>query len=301
MQTTGKFRNKKATFTAASNVMLFDARLDMDTKTLHNMINYYISIPGFTLYKGHLQKVTGLGQKAFNRMWKQLKETGYLVQHKLKGERGIFYYEYELFDVPQIDETVDSDKQVPDKQDEEGAAENMLAYENEHQVRKQQQASLTKTSQTKGSRQAQPVALKAPLEEAALGETVNAQRGDFINKTLENKTINNNTLSNQKNKQQQDLVVMSFNGHLLALDREIIAAYQRAFTVKPAPQVREALIVLLRRFEKTVLLYAIETAGSKGKGFDYAQGILRKLEAYEAYTMDAVFEYEERYSACKIS
>ncbi|WP_157047810.1 hypothetical protein [Cellulosilyticum ruminicola] len=52
MQTTGKFRNKKATFTAASNVMLFDERLDMDTKILHNMINYYISIPDFTLYKG---------------------------------------------------------------------------------------------------------------------------------------------------------------------------------------------------------------------------------------------------------
>lgn len=79
MQTTGKFRNKKATFTAASNVMLFDERLDMDTKILHNMINYYISIPDFTLYKGYLQKVTDLGQKAFNRMWKQLKETGYLV------------------------------------------------------------------------------------------------------------------------------------------------------------------------------------------------------------------------------
>ena len=276
MQTTGKFRNKKATFTAASNVVLFDERLDMDTKTLHNMISYYISIPNFVLYKGHLQKVTGLGQKAFNRMWKQLKETGYLVQHKLKGERGIFYYEYELFDVPQIDET-DPDKKVPDRQEEEG-------------------------------NQPQPVSLKAPLVEATLDKTVSAKRGPFINKTLENKTINNNTLSNQKNKQQQDnitsenLVVVNNpivtlqREEVTKLDAEIVSAYQRAFTTKPSPQVREALAILLRRFEKTVVLYAIETAGSKGKGFDYAKGILKKLEEYKAYTMEDVFAYEERYS-----
>ncbi len=282
MQTTGKFRNKKATFTAASNVMLFDARLDMDTKTLHNMINYYISIPGFTLYKGHLQK-----------------ETGYLVQHKLKGERGIFYYEYELFDVPQIDETVDSDKQVPDKQEEEGTTQNILAHEKGSQVRNQQ-ASPTKAGQTKVSGQVQPVALKAPLEEAALAETVDAQRGDFINKTLENKTINNNTLSNQKYKQQQDIkkasVVVADYNDLNVCDLEIRLAYQRAFGMKPAPQVSEQLMILLRRFEKTVLLYAIETAGNKGKGFDYAQGILKRLEEYKAYTMNEVFEYEQRYS-----
>ncbi|WP_054743149.1 DnaD domain protein [Cellulosilyticum ruminicola] len=87
---------------------------------------------------------------------------------------------------------------------------------------------------------------------------------------------------------------------LTECDLEIKLAYQRAFGMKPAPQVREKLMILLRSFEKTVLLYAIETAGNKGKGFDYAQAILKKLEEYRAYTMDEVFEYEQRYSNCRI-
>lgn len=95
---TGRFRKKLTSFAASSNKVLFENNLDMDTKTLHNMITYYISIPEFTLYKVHLQKQSGAGQRAFNRMWKQLKDNGYLVQYKLKDEKGTFYYEYELFE-----------------------------------------------------------------------------------------------------------------------------------------------------------------------------------------------------------
>lgn len=37
-------------------ILVLREYLDMDTKTLHNMINYYISILGFILYKAHIQK-----------------------------------------------------------------------------------------------------------------------------------------------------------------------------------------------------------------------------------------------------
>ena len=149
---TGRFRKKKTSFTATSNKVLFDTNLDMDTKTLHNMITYYISIPEFTLYKAHLQKQSGAGQRAFNRMWKQLKDNGYLVQYKFKDEKGTFYYEYELFDEPTAPETQN-------------------VYVDEEQEKK-------------------PEIHYAHVGDAGMDHAVHGQRTS-INKTIDNKTIDN--------------------------------------------------------------------------------------------------------------
>ena len=253
MEKTGKFRCKKTSFTAASNTVLFDERLDMDTKTLHNMINYFISIPDFVLYKGHLQRVTGLGQRAFNRMWKQLKENGYLVQHKLKGEKGMFYYEYELFDEPQS-----------------GIEEKGKDFLNVH---------------------------NASLEGA---EVVSAEvdKMGAINNTLSNNHLNNKTINNKQ--QQEEVAVVSYHGHLPEVDAEVLQEYHEAFGQQPSPKVKAALRSFLQRFEKKVILSAVELAGGKGKGFDYAQGILKKLGSQGAYTFDEVFEYEEKYTAYRV-
>lgn len=253
MEKTGKFRQRKTSFTAASNTVLFDERLDMDTRALHSMINYYISIPDFVLYKGHLQRVTGLGQRAFNRMWKQLKENGYLVQHKLKGEKGMFYYEYELFDAPQSDSS-------------EGEKDFLNAH-------------------------------NASLEGAVMVRAGADELG-AINNTLSNNHLNNKTINN---KQQQEVAVApSCHAHLLEVDEQVLIEYHEAFGQKPSPKAKSALRGFLQKFEKNVILYALEIAGGKGKGFDYAQGILKKLGAQGAYTFDEVFDYEEKYAAYKI-
>lgn len=168
----------------------------------------------------------------------------------------MFYYEYELFDTPQTD-----DRKEEDKEDEK-RGKDMPAHQ------------------------------KASLDQANI-ETLPTAKVMHINKTLSNKTLNNKTIIN---KQQQDTVVVAYDAHLPELDAEITSAYQRAFGFRPSPQVKEYLSILLRRFQKTVVIYALELAGSKGKGFDYAQGILKKLEEQGAYTFDQVFAYEERYS-----
>lgn len=266
-QETGKFRRKKVSFTATSNSVLFDPNLDMDTKILHNMINYYISIPEFTLYKAHLQKQSGVGQRAFNRMWNQLKENGYLVQYKLKGEKGNFYYEYELFDEPQEKEMTEKEPEVQNVTMEEKSPDIHYATMDDTEV-----------------------------ENAMYGEC------SSINNTIVNKTLNNKTIKikQQQPKEKKEVVVVSCDDHLPKIDEELIEVYKRAFGRKPSTKVKESLVSSLVRFEREAVIYAIELAGSKGKGFDYTQGVLKKWMEYGVRSFDDVFEYEERYRKYKL-
>ena len=107
-QSGGKFRIKKQQFTQVSNTALRDKKLSLKAKGLYALINSYITIPGFELYKQTLENNCLEGSRAFHNAWQELKEAGYLIQHKLSGEKGYFYYEYELLDEPK--KTNDSDK-----------------------------------------------------------------------------------------------------------------------------------------------------------------------------------------------
>lgn len=98
---TGKFRKKKIYFTQVSNTALRDTNLSLKAKGLYALINSYITLEDFTLYKTTLLKNCAEGKKAFDAAWKELKDAGYLIQYRLQGEKGKFYYEYELLDEPQ--------------------------------------------------------------------------------------------------------------------------------------------------------------------------------------------------------
>lgn len=105
-----------------------------------------------------------------------------------------------------------------------------------------------------------------------------------------------------KNKQQQqpkekeeEVVVASLNTHLPEIDEDVIDEFKQAFGRKPSPKVVEALRSYLNRFEKDVVLHAIDIAGNKNKGWDYVQGILKVWWQEEVFTFDEVFEYESRF------
>lgn len=111
---TGRFRKKKIYFTQVSNVALRDTNLSLKAKGLYALIQSYITIEDFTLYKTTLLKDCSEGKKAFESAWKELKDSGYLLQHRLQGEKGKFYYEYELLDEPQIEE-INQSIHIPQK------------------------------------------------------------------------------------------------------------------------------------------------------------------------------------------
>ena len=97
----GAFRKKKTSFAQVSNIALRDETLSLKAKGLLALIESYLSLDNFTLYKQFLINKSKDGETAFRGAWKELKDKGYLIQYKLKDEETKqFYYEYEICDNP---------------------------------------------------------------------------------------------------------------------------------------------------------------------------------------------------------
>ena len=110
----GAFRKKKVYFSQVSNVALRDENLSLQAKGLYAIIQSYISIEDFVLYKSFLRKLTKLSENTFDKYWKELKDRGYLIQYKYfeTGSKGA-KYEYDLLDIPVEKEEVDPVKSTP--------------------------------------------------------------------------------------------------------------------------------------------------------------------------------------------
>lgn len=97
----GAFRKKKTSYAQVSNVALRDEALSLKAKGLLALIESYITLENFTLYKQFLINKSTDGETSFRGAWKELKDRGYLIQYKLKDPvTKKFYYEYELCDNP---------------------------------------------------------------------------------------------------------------------------------------------------------------------------------------------------------
>lgn len=96
----GRFRKKKTNFSMVSNELIKDESISLKAKGLYALIQCYITMENFTLYKGFLRTHCCEGKKAFEAAWKELKDAGYLLQYRMKDFKNHFYYEYELLDFP---------------------------------------------------------------------------------------------------------------------------------------------------------------------------------------------------------
>ena len=99
MGESGRFKKKKAYFSQVSNTALRDNTLSLKAKGLYALIQSYITLEDFILYKTTLKKQCIEGKTSFGCAWKELKDKGYLLQERHSTEEGKFYYEYELLDV----------------------------------------------------------------------------------------------------------------------------------------------------------------------------------------------------------
>jgi hypothetical protein len=101
----GIIRYKKTNFTMVSNTIICDTNVSLKAKGLYSLIQHYITIPNFTLYKSFLMRKCNEGERAFNSAWTELKKAGYLKQHKYRSVGSQqFMYEYDLLDTPVIDD-----------------------------------------------------------------------------------------------------------------------------------------------------------------------------------------------------
>lgn len=99
----GTFRTKINPFTQVSNAIIRDINLSLKAKGLYSLIQSFITIPDFILYKSYLMSICKEKEKAFDSAWKELKVNGYLKQYRIpKGKNDSFVYEYELLDVADL-------------------------------------------------------------------------------------------------------------------------------------------------------------------------------------------------------
>jgi len=100
----GKIRKKRTYYAQVSNVALRDETMSLKAKGLLALIESYLSLDNFILYRDFLISKSLDGETAFRGAWKELKEHGYLIQYKLKdNDTRQFYYEYEICDNPQVE------------------------------------------------------------------------------------------------------------------------------------------------------------------------------------------------------
>lgn len=97
----GHFRRKTNNFSIVSNSVIRDDQISLKAKGLYVLIQSYITMENFTLYKSFLKSKCSEGVRAFDSAWKELKEAGYLKQYKMRQGGKTFYYEYELLDEPE--------------------------------------------------------------------------------------------------------------------------------------------------------------------------------------------------------
>lgn len=99
----GRIRKKSKGFAQIANTVLRDKNLSLKAKGLYSLIESYLTIADWVLYKNYLMKQCKEKETSFDGAWKELKKAGYLVQYKLKDkETGKWIYEYELLDEPTI-------------------------------------------------------------------------------------------------------------------------------------------------------------------------------------------------------
>ena len=79
----GKFRKKKSNFSMISNEIIRDDTVSLKAKGLYALIQSYITLEDFSLYKGFLLSKCKEGKKAFDAAWKELKDAG-LIQGEIE-------------------------------------------------------------------------------------------------------------------------------------------------------------------------------------------------------------------------
>ena len=81
--------------TFLENTIIFDKGLSLEAIGLYAIIKHYSTISDFQIRRDHIKSVSGYGETAFRRVWKELKDTNLLLEHK-KRINGKFEYEFTL-------------------------------------------------------------------------------------------------------------------------------------------------------------------------------------------------------------
>ena len=181
----GQFRKKKIYFTQVSNVALRDSSLSLKAKGLYALIQSYLTIEDFTLYKNTLKKHLKEGEKAFESAWKELKDAAYLIQYRLQDSKTKqFYYEYELLDEPNIE----------------------LANEIHNSQNRKKHVEKSHTPKKVGMGKKDEKSQKAiPTKKEGMDNRYSGKVGVYNNTNLNNTNLNNTNISSSSKEDEEEV------------------------------------------------------------------------------------------------
>lgn len=82
-------------FTKINNSIIFDADLSLEAIGLYVKLQYLSNIDSFSIRRDHIKSISGYGETAFRRVWKELKDKGILIEIKARN-KGKYEYVYTL-------------------------------------------------------------------------------------------------------------------------------------------------------------------------------------------------------------
>ncbi len=82
-------------FTKIDNYILLDTDLSLEAKGLYAILKHLSTIPNFKIARNYVKSISGYGETAFRRVWKELKEIGLLIEIKARN-KGKYVYTYTL-------------------------------------------------------------------------------------------------------------------------------------------------------------------------------------------------------------
>lgn len=214
----------------------------------------------------------GIKKDKMSKVFKELRELGLVVEKRVGCNRCNEIYICDAEDLNKVY----SDAELLDLLDDE-------VDENKQDER---------VANTRNSEKQNSEPLKNSNQESDKAEFRTSEKQSHNKNNYINTKINEN-----KNKQQQPKkeVVVVNDAHLSQIDTELLSEFKHAFGRKPSPKVQEKIKGYLNRFEKDVVISAIDIAGNKNKGWDYAQGILKVWWQEQVFSFEQVFEYEEQH------
>lgn len=82
-------------FTKIDNSIIFDSSLSLEALGLYIKLSHFSNIDNFSIKRDYIKSISGYGETAFRRVWKELKDKGLLIETK-ENNKGRYKYSYIL-------------------------------------------------------------------------------------------------------------------------------------------------------------------------------------------------------------
>lgn len=96
MAINGTFTPLTSHYTKTDNYVKYNKNISVEARYLYDLIQSQITNPHYTIYKQTIFNIFGGSRQRFDKYWRELKNLGLLVIHKLRDAKNQFYYQYEL-------------------------------------------------------------------------------------------------------------------------------------------------------------------------------------------------------------